>query len=148
MLGWLIYVENKILFHIILVAHSGLAAAYKCAAEVIVGSGQLLQAFDLDGADNPSYLYDRLLETMRALGPQASFLVLTDIYGGTPWQIASQIAGVPPWKDRAVVLSGMNLAMVLEACVSSARTESLDVLARRVLQAAVHDIHLLPEGIR
>ena len=57
-------------------------------------------------------------------------LVITDIYGGTPSNIAQQIAD----KHQADLISGVNLPMVIR--LLNYRNESLDTLLQKALDGA------------
>lgn len=132
---------------IILLAHSELGRAYLAVAQAMTGSGVPVKAIDLSESSAPATIQSQLVDIFRAGNEEGSYLVLVDIYGGTPWRIASQLADTPPWRGRVAVASGMNLAMVLEACVCAEHADSLSSLAHQVLQAAESDIRLAPDGI-
>jgi len=129
---------------VILIAHNGLASAYQSTVKALSGNGTVLTAIDVDESSSPELVQSQLVQKLQQCGDQDTFLVLTDIYGGTPWRTAALLADTPAWNGRIAVLSGMNLAMVLEASISVEQTVSLRSLAERVIQVAYQDIQMAP----
>jgi len=105
-------------FRIVVAAHGGLAEALRASAEMICGPLHDLATVDLDPGDTPETLRDRLLG---AIGdPDRPVLILTDLLGGTPHNVALAASRRLP---RATVISGINLAVLIEAAMT---LESLD----------------------
>ena len=105
-------------FRIVIATHGGLAAAFRDSAQLICGPTEGVIALGLDPEDSPESFADRLRTEIGSLdGP---VLVLTDLPGGTPHNVASVVARSRP---QTAVISGVNLGMVVEAATS---TKSLD----------------------
>ena len=100
-------------FRIVVAAHGDLAAALLSAAELICGPTDDLRAVGIRPEDSPESFGERMAA---ALGdPGKPLLVLTDLAGGTPNNVAlSLVRGRP----SAFVISGVNLAVVMEAAMS------------------------------
>jgi mannose/fructose-specific phosphotransferase system component IIA len=97
-------------FRIVIAAHGLLAAAFLASAEMICGPQDGVVAVGLEPDDSPEGFAERLRE---ALGPpETPALILTDLQGGTPHNVACLVA-----RDRAntVSVSGVNLGVVIEA---------------------------------
>ena len=108
-------------FGIVIAAHGRLAAAFRESAEMICGPTQRIVVLGLDPEDSPESFADRLRKELDAMtGP---VLILTDLPGGTPHNVATVVARGRP---ETAVVSGVNLGIVIEAATS---TESLDVEA-------------------
>jgi mannose/fructose-specific phosphotransferase system component IIA len=105
-------------FRIVVAAHGGLADGFRASAEMICGPLPDLETVGLDPSDSPEAFRDRLVA---AVGdPDRPVLILTDLLGGTPHNVALAASRRLP---RVVVVSGINLAVLIEAAMTM---ESLD----------------------
>ncbi len=100
-------------FRIVVAAHGELAAGLVSAAQLICGQIQDLAAVALEPTDSPEAFAERLA----AAAPNATepVLLLTDLVGGTPHNVALALARRRP---SAVVISGVNLAVLMEAAMT------------------------------
>ena len=100
---------------ILIIAHAPLAQALRaCALHVFPDCGQQVQALDVP-ADAPC---DQMLEAACALAPRdgSSLLVLTDVFGATPSNVARQLLHHCAARGmRAGEVTGVNLPMLLRA---------------------------------
>jgi mannose/fructose-specific phosphotransferase system component IIA len=105
-------------FRILVAAHGDLAAAFLASAELICGRLEDVHAVGLLPTDSPESFDERL---MAAAGdPADSLLILTDLVGGTPHNVALAATRRLP---KAILISGVNLAVLIEAVMS---TDALD----------------------
>ncbi len=100
-------------FRIVVAAHGDLAAGLVSAAQLICGQIQDLAAVGLDPTDAPETFAERLAAA--APNAEAPLLLLTDLVGGTPHNVALALARGRP---AAVVISGVNLAVLMEAAMT------------------------------
>ena len=119
---------------ILIVAHAPLASALRqCALHVFPESADAVQALDV----LPDASTEETLAQARQLMAQSScpeILVLTDIFGATPCNVAQQLVdGV-----RSRLIAGVNLPMLLRAMCY--RQESLDALAARAMVGATQGV--------
>ncbi len=116
-------------FRIIVTGHGELPAALLSTAELIVGTIPDAVAVGLAPHDTP----DHLAEALRAAIGHGTerVLVLADLLGGTPYNVAAAIARR---SSRVVCLSGANLGMVVEAALAEGPLD--DELTERLLDAA------------
>ncbi len=100
-------------FRIVIAGHGTLPAALLATAEMICGPIADIAAVGLQPTDHP----DRYAESLRtAIGhDHRRVLVLCDLLGGTPFNVASAIGRRSP---RIICMSGMNLAMTVEAALA------------------------------
>ena len=100
-------------FRIVIAGHGTLPAALLGTAELICGPIADIAAVGLGAADSP----DRYAEALRAAigGDHRRVLVLCDLLGGTPFNVATAIARR---SQRITCLSGVNLAMTVEAAMA------------------------------
>ena len=101
-------------FRIVLAGHGSFPAAMLATAELICGTIPEALAVGLDPHETP----DSFAEKMRAaIGHDGRrVLVLCDLLGGTPYNVASSIARRSP---RVVAVAGTNLAIVVEAALAN-----------------------------
>lgn len=98
---------------IIVATHGDFGCALVRATEAITGSMTHLTCISLAAGDDVDAFRVRLLGSFNVDGPA---LILVDLPGGTPWNVASTIAaGVP----SVCVVSGVNLPMLLELSLSA-----------------------------
>jgi PTS system mannose-specific IIA component len=113
-------------FRIVIAAHGDLASALLSATELICGPTNELRAVGLRPEDSPESFSERLAAAIGESG--RPLLVLTDLAGGTPSNVALRL--VRGWPS-AFVISGVNLAVVMEAAMS------IDVLDRAAVDRLV-----------
>ena len=114
-------------FRIVVAGHGDLAAAFASAAQMICGQIPMLAAVGLQPDDSPESFMERLVAA--APEPDEPLLILTDLVGGTPHNVALAVAHRRP---SAVVISGVNLAVLMEAAMSGDSLDS-ELVARLVL---------------
>jgi N-acetylgalactosamine PTS system EIIA component len=114
-------------FRIVIAGHGAFPAALLATAELICGPVADIAAVGLQPADSP----DRYAEALRtAIGQDhRRVLVLCDLLGGTPFNVASSIARRSP---RVACLSGVNLAMTVEAALADGALD--DAMVERLLE--------------
>jgi mannose/fructose/sorbose-specific phosphotransferase system IIA component len=114
-------------FRIVIAGHGTLPAAMLATAELICGEIPDLTAVGLASTETPDHYADSL---RAAIGPDhRPILVLADLLGGTPFNVASAIARRSP---RLVCVAGVNLAMVVEAALSVGALD--DALVERLIE--------------
>ena len=105
-------------FRIVVAAHGDLAAALVASAELICGELPNVEAVGLRPQDSPESFSERFFA---AVGdPGGPLLILTDLAGGTPHNVALAATRHLP---GSVLISGVNLAVLIEAAMS---TDALD----------------------
>lgn len=116
-------------FRIVVAGHSGLSAALVRSAELICGELRDVTAVGIAPADTPETF---ATELRRALGlDDRPVLVLADLRGGTPANVAAQLAHDRPGTH---VVAGVTLAMLVEAATSSGALD--DGAVARLVEAA------------
>ena len=105
-------------FRVLVATHGDLAAAFLATAELICGRLDDVQAVGLLPTDSPESFNERFM--VAAGDPNDKLLILTDLAGGTPHNVALVATRRLP---KAVLISGVNLAVLIEAVMS---TDALD----------------------
>jgi mannose/fructose-specific phosphotransferase system component IIA len=114
-------------FRIVLAGHGRLPSALLETGELICGVIPDAAAAGLAADETPDDYAGRLRDAVGHDGRPV--LVLADLLGGTPYNVAAAIARRSP---RVVCVAGANLAMLVEAALA---TEPLDsALVERLVQ--------------
>ncbi len=122
----LIIAHNQIGQELIATASSILENSVPSIQSISIPSG-------LDPADLGRYA-DQIRDTIAALSTSEAVLILTDIYGATPNNLARYFAN----DLNAEVVSGVNLPMLIR--VLSYRGEDLEQLVIKAIEGATKDI--------
>lgn len=106
---------------IIVIGHGHFASGIVSSLELIAGKQEGITAIDFTAEMTAADVHERLSAVLQ---PKAQALVLCDLLGGTPFKVAATLMEEP--SDTTLdVLSGLNLAMLMEAVF--ARQEQLDL---------------------
>lgn len=116
-------------FDVVIAAHGPLAAAMLGAAEMICGAFDHATAIGLEPDETPEALLERLLSSLDAERPT---LVLTDLYGGTPHNVACTLHRRRTADIRCI--AGANLGLVIEALTTHEPLD--DALVDRLVASA------------
>jgi PTS system mannose-specific IIA component len=122
----------------LILTHGNLAQALVDTAARIVGELHDVQFLALDWNENRDSLRERLSAVIDQLDQGQGVLVLTDLYGDTPSNLA--LSMVDP--GRIEVVTGVNLPMVLRLCCLGSRPGDLGQLARWILEKGRQGIRL------
>lgn len=96
--------------NLILMSHGNLASALIEAAKMVLGDLSNYDAIDMKTEDTFVEVEEKLKNLLEQYKDKY-VIIMTDIYGGTPFNIASKFYRK---SDNICLISGMNLDMVLE----------------------------------
>ena len=108
---------------------------------IIAGEVKCSASVGLYHGDSPVQLREEIQGKVEALDTGEGVIVLVDFYGGTPGNEVMKLLVTHKMK----VLSGVNMAMLLEIVVNREFTEDLEALARTALQSGKESIQDLNE---
>ncbi len=118
--------RNAAIVTTLIVTHGGLAQELLAAAHRIVGETRNLSALSLDWDDSFEEASRKLRHKVAELPRADGLLILTDIYGGTPNNVALTLRS----PGAVEVVSGVNLPMVVRlGCLEQRPEMSLTELA-------------------
>lgn len=123
---------------LLIIAHAPLADALRrCVGHVFPDQIDALQAYDVPAEDAPDLSLARL---RRMLEPSAGrpLLLLTDVQGATPCNLACRLAGELAARQPVRVVAGVNLPMLLRAVTY--RDQPLQQLLDKVLAGGTQGI--------
>jgi len=124
----------------VIVTHGHLASEFIAAAEMIVGPMPHVTPASIDWHDDVDVARAELQRAITRVSRSRGVLLLTDMFGGTPTDIASMFLDNP----NIEVVTGVNLPMILKLA-DQTETDSLTELSRRVREAGHEGIHVAGE---
>ena len=123
---------------ILIIAHAPLATALReCVAHIYGGLPARIGAIDVAHDCDPAEVVARAHAELERLREDNGALVLTDMFGATPANIAARLATLPDVR----VLAGANLPMLVRAVCY--RTTPLDTLVDKALAGATKGIQAI-----
>lgn len=114
---------------IIVIGHDRIASELCKAAEHVLGKQPLLAALDATDSNHPELLNRQLLNLIRTTDVGKGVLILADMFGGTPCNVA--VSHLKP--GRIELISGANLPALIKAASLRQRTDDLVELAKAVV---------------
>jgi PTS system ascorbate-specific IIA component len=112
---------------ILIIAHGTLGESLiQCASHVFGGTPPRLQQLGVTGRDDPSAIIQQAREAIARLDDGTGVLVLTDIYGATPSNLACRLLD----PGRVECVAGVNLPMLVRA-LTYRNNEPLEKLAEK-----------------
>jgi mannose PTS system EIIA component len=114
---------------IVLVTHCSLAREFIAALEHVVGPQQCVSAVCIGADDDMEKRRAEILDQVRACDSGEGVIVLTDMFGGTPSNLAISIME----QAHVEVLAGVNLPMLVK--LASVRTRPLAEAVRAAQEA-------------
>lgn len=127
---------------IVIVAHTPLASAMLSFAEHTFGVlPERIKAIDVPPYEDTKVSFDRLVKAAYGVNSGNGVLILTDVMGATPANVATKLEAMGPLSglnSPVIVLTGLNLPMLMR-CISH-RDESLEELSQKALQGGQNGI--------
>jgi len=127
---------------ILIVAHTPVASAMLSFAEHAFGGvPERIRAVDIPPHEDTKASFDRVIKAAYSVNTGNGVLILTDVMGATPANVASKIEGLGPLSGLntpVIVLAGLNLPMLMR-CISH-RGEGLEELAKKALAGGQNGI--------
>ena len=112
---------------IVLVSHGGLAAEFRAALEHVVGPQKQIECIAIGPEDDIEQRRQDIVSAVRKADSGAGVIVLSDMFGGTPSNLAISIMN----GLNIEVIAGINLPMLIK--LASVRDTS--TLEQAVIQA-------------
>jgi len=128
--------------NIVLVSHADLGDALIRAAEMIAGQTEGLYSVSLLPGESPESFGEKLEAALQEIEGQET-LVLIDLFGGTPYNVAARQV----LKEHVECVTGANLPMLLEL-VMARDDATLSELAEEIAQAGQESVKNLGPMLR
>ncbi len=127
----------------VIITHGQLATELLHAAEIIVGDIGHVRAVSIDWHDDVDMARSIIERVILEADQGSGVVLLTDLFGGTPTNLAMAYAG----PVRVEIITGVNLPMVIKLATAPADWTLLDV-ARCVSEQGRKNIHLASELVQ
>ncbi|HSK62768.1 MAG TPA: PTS sugar transporter subunit IIA [Pyrinomonadaceae bacterium] len=111
----------------VIVTHGHLAGELLAAAEMIIGPISHIAAVSIGWHDDVDVARDEVQRAINRVSQGSGVLLLTDMFGGTPTNIASMFLE----EGEIEVVTGVNLPMVIKLA-SSTGEDSLTEIAHKI----------------
>jgi PTS system mannose-specific IIA component len=95
---------------IVLVTHGRLADEFRSAVEHVMGPQQQMQTISIEPQDNIDSRRDEILAAVKSVNSGRGVAILTDMFGGTPSNLAISVMNEPDIE----VVAGINLPMLVK----------------------------------
>ncbi|MDQ6993692.1 MAG: PTS sugar transporter subunit IIA [Mariprofundus sp.] len=116
---------------IVLIGHAHIASQMKEVLQHILGEQPLIATLDITDENNAETLSSQLQMKIRACNVGSGVLLLADMFGGTPCNIAMGCLQ----KGQVEVVSGFNLPLLIKAASMRDKVDSVADLATLVVTA-------------
>jgi len=127
---------------LVIICHEDMGAELVRAAEMIVGRIEAVETVSVKQDSAPETLRDRIQSAIKKVDRKKGVMLFTDMFGGTPSNIALAFLG-----DSVEVVSGVNLSMIIK--FANHRDEkALPELARLVQEAAQKSIVIASQMLK
>ena len=115
---------------LVLVTHGRLAEEFRLAAEHVVGAQPYFETVSIGADDDMEQRRQDILKAVAGADTGSGVIILTDMFGGTPSNLAISVMEA----GRVEVIAGVNLPMLIK--LSSARKSDDMAAALDAAQAA------------
>lgn len=112
---------------ILLLTHGGWGKMLISSAHMIIGTLDFVDEITLQPIDTLKEYTSRVEQYYQNLVAQSNInqlLIITDIFGGTPNNVAAVLA--KQHSDRITVFTGLNLPLLLESCSQTIANDQID----------------------
>lgn len=108
--------SNGAIIGLVLVTHGRLAEEFIAATEHVVGPQQAMRAICIGAEDDMERRRGDIVDAVAAVNRGKGVIILTDMFGGTPSNLAISVLG-----PGIEVIAGVNLPMLIK--LASVRTK-------------------------
>jgi PTS system mannose-specific IIA component len=128
--------------HLIIMAHVELANSFvHCAEHILAKKIDNLYIVSVKKTDTIENILDKSSDMIRKIGNENEVLILTDIFGATPSNIANRLLT----QNQVELLTGLNLPMLIRAI--SYANKGLKVCIEKALSGAKDGIIHVTGGV-
>ncbi|UUI02371.1 PTS sugar transporter subunit IIA [Oceanobacillus jeddahense] len=107
-------------FGILVMTHGDFGKAAMDSAQLIVGEQENYETISVFVVDNLDDLKQEMEEKVKSLDTSKGLVILTDIVGGTPINLASNLLT----REDTIIASGVNLPLLLEVLMNRGKEVS------------------------
>ncbi len=133
---------ESVLIGVLVVAHGDLGSTLLESIGIIAGKVENAHSVGLHHGDSPEIFRNTIKEAVEQLDMGSGVIVLVDFFGGTP---GNEVLKCLP-RENMKVLSGVNMAMLLEVVVNREFITDLESLSQLALdsgKSSIQDLNQL-----
>ena len=97
---------------LVIVTHGALAVEFRAALEHVVGAQTQLETISIGPEDDMELRRQEILSAVRRTDEGAGAVILTDMFGGTPSNLAISVMD----EAKVEVIAGINLPILVKLC--------------------------------
>ncbi|MHA1539548.1 MAG: PTS sugar transporter subunit IIA [Alphaproteobacteria bacterium] len=127
---------------IVLVSHGGLAHEALSVIEHIVGKQECIAPIGIEPDDDMTSRRDEILEAVKTVDRGKGVVILTDMFGGTPSNLAISVTE----NENVEVIAGVNLPLLVKL-VSIRETEPLKKAVNLAAEAGRKYINVASQSL-
>lgn len=127
---------------LVVVCHQDMGAELVKAAEMIVGRIEAVATVSVKQESAPELLRDEIQAAIKSVDRKKGVMLLTDMFGGTPSNIALAFLG-----EAVEVVTGVNLSMLIKFA-NHREEKGLPDLAKLVQEAAQKSIVIASQMLK
>jgi len=124
----------------VIITHGQLASELVNAAETIVGEIAHITVVSIGWHDDTEVARETIKRAIDRVNEGRGVLLLTDMFGGTPMNIAATFLGVEPVE----IVTGVNLPMVIKLAHQDP-SDDLAAVARKIKEHGQKNIYIASE---
>jgi PTS system mannose-specific IIA component len=102
--------EESLMIGLVLVTHGRLADEFRAALEHVMGPQKQIEAITIGAEDDADLCRSDIIEAVKRVDTGDGVAILTDMFGGTPSNLAISCMSRP----KVEVLAGINLPMLVK----------------------------------
>ena len=109
---------------LVIVTHGGLATEFRAAVEHVVGPQVQLLTVSIGPDDDTEQRREEILAQVRAADSGDGVIILTDMFGGTPSNLAISVMD----EAKVEVIAGVNLPMLIKLATIRGETTIVEAV--------------------
>jgi PTS system mannose-specific IIA component len=102
--------EESSMIGLVLVTHGRLADEFRAALEHVMGPQKQIESITIGAEDDADLCRSDIIEAVKRVDTGNGVAILTDMFGGTPSNLAISVMSQP----KVEVLAGINLPMLIK----------------------------------
>src|SRR5882757_3180893 len=102
--------ESTVMIGLVLVTHGRLAVEFRAALEHVVGAQTAIETISIGADDDVERRRQDILDAVGRVSDGSGVIVLTDMCGGTPSNLAISVME----EGKVEVIAGLNLPMLIK----------------------------------
>jgi PTS system mannose-specific IIA component len=122
---------------LVIITHGELAKSFVLSLELIAGPQQNIEVICIKPDDDMDQQRSNILKAIKTVDQNKGVILLTDLFGGTPSNLALSILGL----ENIEVIGGVNLPMLLKL-ISLRSKSTLREAVEQAQEAARKHIHV------